>query len=836
MSIMGIKNRYKDLFIGLFLIVSSLLVYWQVTNYEFINLDDDLYVFANEHVKQGISKESLIWAFKIPELGDTYWHPLTHISHMLDCQFYGMNAGMHHLTNVLIHIANALLLFFVLKKMTNESWKSGIVAALFALHPMNVDSVAWIAERKNLLSTFFWMLTMAVYFSYVQKQRISWYLLAVFIFILGLLSKPMLVTLPFVLLLMDYWPLYRIRLDASKDNDGSSKRVAELLMEQKEIIKKLILEKIPFLILSLASIYVSSISMRNIAAEVSTGEVPLVLRVENAIFSYLQYLYKMVWPAELTIFYPYPKGMPFWKVLLAVTVLLAITGAAVRHLKRHPYFIVGWLWFLGTLVPVLGIMQGGLWPAIAERWVYVPYIGLFIATVWGAYDLIPNFRYKKIIIAAGTFMLLMSISYKSWSQAHYWKNDFSLFTHCIEVSQDNHVAYCKLGEAYLKKGKTKEALDCFQKTLAIQPGFAYAHLHVGTIMASQGNPDKAEEHYLAAIRSRPVFTEAYSRLGRLLLDEGKTEEALKVFHQALLMNPKSREMSNYGVALIKSGRKEEAFQYLSRIIKKDPGNALAYKNLGILKLVEGKMDEAVEYFSLALKNNPDLSEAHRNLAAIYSQRGDMQNAEVHLLHVARIEPGSENAQYNLGVFYLQQGEKERSRERFDKALKINPYSAESHYAYGLYSNSVEHLDEAIYHFQQAIRLKAGYKEAEKKLADVEIAKKTIDKSISRAEKELQKEPNDIDLLHKLAVLHKMKGDFTNTMGYLQKMVEIAGENPEILYNIACVYAKEGRTDDALGYLTRAVQKGFDKWDLIKADADLDSIRDAEGYKKITEGR
>jgi hypothetical protein len=359
-------KKYKGILICLFIILVAGAVYWQVTDYDFVNIDDDYYVTKNTHVKDGITKDGLLWAFSLPGPGDqTYWHPLAWLSHMLDSELYGLNGGMHHLTNLLLHIANALLLFTVLMKMSNAFWRSAFVALLFALHPVNVDSVAWIAERKNVLSTFFWLLTMLAYTYYVNKPHVLRYLLVIFIFILGLLSKPMLMILPCVLLLIDYWPLGRIRFEFSEETSSREKNILDIFREQKSIFYKLILEKIPFFVLSFISIYISFISLKTIGARESAHLVPMSLRVANALVSYLKYMYKMVWPHDLTYFYPYPKIVPFWHVAVSIFVLVAITIVAFRMLRKHSYFAVGWLWYLGTLVPVIGIVQGGLWPSIA---------------------------------------------------------------------------------------------------------------------------------------------------------------------------------------------------------------------------------------------------------------------------------------------------------------------------------------------------------------------------------------------------------------------------------------------------------------------------------------
>ena len=363
-------KRSQSHLICLGLVISILLCYWQVRNYEFINFDDDLYVTDNRNVQAGINRSGIKWAFSFEDKNKTHWHPLSWLSHMTDIQLYGMNPGQHHLTNVIFHIFNTLLLFFVLYRMTGKVWQPAIVAALFGVHPLNVESVAWVAERKNVLSTFFFMLTLLAYALFSEKPNTFRYLLIVIFFIFGLLSKPMLVTLPFVLLLIDIWPLGRIEL-----LQPGNKRWC--------ILGRLILEKIPLFILSGLSTFLGSASLQGLGSYISLQTAPMTLRLSNALVSYVKYMGKMIWPHNLAVFYPFPKIIPIYQTLGAFILLVWVSFMFFAAFKRRPYLTIGWLWFLGTLVPVIGLIQVGLWPALADRWAYLPMIGLLIIATWG---------------------------------------------------------------------------------------------------------------------------------------------------------------------------------------------------------------------------------------------------------------------------------------------------------------------------------------------------------------------------------------------------------------------------------------------------------------------
>ena len=518
-------NIRPDILICLFLVIITLSSYWQVRDFAFNNYDDEAYVTKNQHVRRGLTFEGIIWAFSASHSAN--WHPLTWLSHMLDVQLYRMNPGQHHMTNLLFHLMNTLLLFLVFRRMTGHLWRSGFVAALFALHPLHVESVAWVAERKDVLCAFFWMLTVWSYIRYVERPGVYRYLVILLFFILGLMSKPMIVTLPFVLLLLDYWPLGRLRYPKSIDS---------IPIYSNPSIFHLVWEKIPLFILSTASSVVTLLVQQSGGTLGSLGVYSLSVRIANALASYVSYLVKMMWPFHLAILYPHPGMLPFWKVAGASLLLVSMSLMALWVMRPHPWFIVGWLWYMGTLVPVIGIVQVGF-QGMADRYTYVPLIGIFIIFVWGVSELVAGWRYKKIVLGAIGGVSLLMLMATTWVQAGYWKNSITLFERALEVTSNNYVAYNNLGNALAARGKMFEAIGYYSEALRINPDFKEAHNNLGIAFAMLGRIDEAIGHSLEALRINPDFEEAHNNLGIALINKGKIEEAIFHFREALRIRP-----------------------------------------------------------------------------------------------------------------------------------------------------------------------------------------------------------------------------------------------------------------------------------------------------------
>ena len=503
----------KAIICGL-LMAAILLVYYRVINHEFVNYDDDLYVTQNVNVQKGITWEGIKWAFSFNNV--VYLHPLTWLSHMLDVQIYGMRSGWHHLTSLLFHLANTMLLFWVFNRMTGAAWRSGVVAILFAIHPINVESVAWVAERKSVLSTFFWMLTILSYIRYVERPGSMRYLLILLVFVLGLMAKPMLVTLPFVLLLLDYWPLNRMKFKSSGSIDKQKSRERMLPIFEKNITSRLILEKLPLFAVSLVTIFLSSISVERLGITLSYESKPITLRLTNAVVSYVDYLGKVFWPSDLTFIYPYPRTLPTLQIIGSAFILLCITIGVLIKLRKVPFLAVGWFWYLGTLIPVIGLVQAGFWPAMADRFAYLPAIGLFIIVAWGISGLAENWHSKKKLIsaaAAGAIILLMTAA---WVQVGFWQNSLTLFKHAIEVTENNYMAHNNLGNIYFRQGKLDQAVKHYSEALRINPGFALAHNNMGAAMLRSGKIEEALFHFRQATILEPGNIDAQRNLNKIL--------------------------------------------------------------------------------------------------------------------------------------------------------------------------------------------------------------------------------------------------------------------------------------------------------------------------------
>ncbi|RLC13087.1 MAG: hypothetical protein DRI57_16915 [Deltaproteobacteria bacterium] len=515
-----VLNIRCDLLICLFLILATLSVYWQVRDYAFVNFDDNAYIYENPYVRAGLTRESIAWAFTAAHSSN--WHPLTWLSHMLDVQLYGLNPGQHHLTNVLLHILNTLLLFFLLRRMTRALWPSSFVAALFALHPLHVESVAWVAERKDVLSTFFWVLTLHYYVRYVERPGRTAYLTTILLFIMGLMSKPMVVTLPFVLLLLDYWPLRRFSIsdcrfpaeeqEKSKTCPRIRPGIKNLSSAQTGDQKTKIIEKFPFFALSAASSVVTFLVQQSAGATASMDIYPFYVRLANALVSYITYIVKMVYPYQLAVFYPHPGMRPWWEIAGASLLLISITVFVIRYAKSHPYLIVGWLWYMGTLVPVIGLVQVGL-QAMADRYTYIPLIGLFIMMAWGVPDLAQKWRYGKLTMVTTAAVFVSLFTAASWLQTQHWANSVTLFQHSLEITQGSYKVHANLGNALARQGRLKEALKHYSQALRILPDMAAeVHNNIGAALIHNRKFKAAKPHIQEALRLAPGHVKAHKNL------------------------------------------------------------------------------------------------------------------------------------------------------------------------------------------------------------------------------------------------------------------------------------------------------------------------------------
>jgi protein O-mannosyl-transferase len=661
----------KITIILLLLTAVTLLAFWQVNHCEFIDYDDDVYVTANSHVQKGITIEGIRWAFTTGHAN--FWHPLTWLSHMLDVQLFGLSPRGHHLTSLLLHIANSLLLFLVLNRMTRALWRSAFVAALFALHPLHVETVAWVADRKDVLSAFFWMLTMGAYLFYVEHPRLPRYLAVVLFFTLGLMSKPMLVTLPFVLLLLDFWPLHRfeqkmpvpniwhkVKEPASEEGrKGKSKKKhavkgtvkAQQLATpaaqpadvngQWERIRPLLREKIPLFALTVLASVAAFIAQQKGGAVGSIEAFPLSERVSNALVSYTLYIAKMIWPSSLALVYPHPGSWPLWHVLGAVFIFIAVTTLAVRWATRFPFLPVGWLWYVGTLVPVIGLVQVGS-HGRADRYTYIPLIGLFIIAAWGIPELLKRWRFRKEVLVALSASSLVGLVMATWTQVGYWKNSITLFDHTLNVTDHNGLIHNNRGAVYSRLGDYARAIEDFNRAIEIYPKDAVAHNNRGIAYGNLGNRAQAISDFDRAIEIDPSYAAAYNNRGNAYGNLGNHTRAIRDFDRAIEIDPRDAVAhNNRGIAYGNLGNRTQAIEDFSRAIEIDPKYAAAYHNRGVAHGNLGDHTQAIRDFNRAIEIDPKVAAAYYNRGIALDILGKSEQADEDLKTAARL--GSEEA-------------------------------------------------------------------------------------------------------------------------------------------------------------------------------------------------
>lgn len=600
------------------IVLSVCAVYWQVRHFGFINYDDNLYVTQNPAVFRGLSWSSMVWAFTQEHASN--WHPITWMSHMLDCQLFGLNAGAHHLVNVAFHCANAVLVFLVLRSMTARMWSSAFVAGLFALHPLHVESVAWISERKDVLSTLFWLLTLAAYVRYVRRGGAGTYLLLILAFAFGLMSKPMLVTLPFTLLLFDYWPLARF--------DGATRKT-----------RSLIIEKIPLLLLSAVSSAVTfAAQLKEAVAPVN--ELSVAQRLVNALTAYVDYVIMMFWPTKLAILYPLSVEIRVWKLVTAIVFLIGFSLAAYQSRRSRPYLLVGWLWYLGTLVPVIGLVQVGN-QSLADRYTYVPLIGIFIIIAWGAAEIAPKLKIPRALVASVGCLALVTCAGTTWKQAAYWKDSATLFQRALAVTKNNSVLMNNLGATLAALGRLDDAIALYNEALRLNPDYANAHNNLGVALVSLGRVDEALVHYDSALRLNPDYPEVLGNIGLALQKKGRLPEAVEYFRRALHVSPSSAEAhANLGLALASQGNNAEAASEYEAALALRPAFVDVHNNYGVLLKEIGRNDAGIEQFRRALAIDPASLEAHFNFGDALIIQGRFDDAAAHFTEALRIATAS----------------------------------------------------------------------------------------------------------------------------------------------------------------------------------------------------
>jgi len=650
-------SRWQVTVLCLVLAAITYAVFGQTSGFGFVNFDDNLYIYDNAKVAGGLSWNGLAWVFSHADC--SLYHPLTMLSLMADYQLHGLHPGGYHLTNVLLHTASVILLFLVFRQMTGTFWRSAFVAAVFAVHPLRAESVAWVAERKDVLGTFFFMLTLGAYVHYVRKPNSpARYLIVAVAFVLALLSKPTVVTLPFVLLLLDYWPLQR-----------------------KESARRLVMEKLPLLAISAGACVVNVLVAKTIIA--SNQRLPLSPRLGNALVSYVVYLRQMVWPERLAVFYPQSeKGPPVWTVALSVLVLALITGVILAARRKRPWLLIGWLWYLGMLTPMIGLLQGSSF-AHADRMTYLPQIGICVALTW----LVAEWRVGRAALGclmAGVLAVLMICA---WKQTAYWRDSETLWSHTLACTTANSLGHLDLGDAYLEKKRPEDAIVQFQSALQINPGDAETHYNLGIAFSQTGRTDEAVAQYQKAVQINPDYAEAHCNLGNIFLAKGRVDDAITHFQHVLQMNPDYMPAQfNLGNALLQAGKVDEAIVYFQKAFNAEADSNLApeilsdyaeaHYSLGNALQQKGRMGEAIAQFQQALKIAPASSQALNNLAWLLATCSDpaLRNGRkaVELAGQANALDGGENPipLRTLAAAFAEVGQFNDAKRNAQKAMEL----------------------------------------------------------------------------------------------------------------------------------------------------------------------
>ena len=657
---------------SLLLVLLTLGIYWPVTKHEFVDYDDGDYVKVNTQVQRGLTWEGVKWAFTTGHASN--WHPLTWLTHMADVSIFGKGekaSGGPHIVNALIHCANTVLVFLWFLVLTGASWRSAIVAALFALHPLHVESVAWVSERKDVLSTFFGLLALLAYAKYAAARSSAeptsrkaqhakrFYILALLALAVGLLCKPMLVTLPFVMLLLDYWPLKRV---SGVRCQVSGKRANLALLW----------EKIPFFVLVAVSSTVTFVVQRKGGAVSSLESLPLTQRVANTFVSYVRYLRKTFWPDDLSILYPHPGSWPAVQIIGAIVLLLIVSAGVVLGRRRLPFAMVGWFWFLGVMVPVIGLVQVGI-QSMADRYTYVPLIGIFIVLVWGAAMIVERWPVTRWAFASLAGISVVACCIATSFQLRIWRNSETLFRHAVEVTEKNYLAWNNLGFYYFGKGKPKEAQEAYRESLRINPNYADAHNNLGHALAEEKKFAEAMVHYRLALRTSPDHPEIHNNLGNALSETGDIDGAIAEYSFVLKRNPNHADANNnLGIALAMKGQLAEAIEHFNTSLKVKPGNAGAHGNLGNALAVQRKFTEAMEHYRQALELSPNDAQTRNNLGNVLAELGRFDEAVTNYNSALQLNINNPEAHFNLGCVLVKQGRRNEAATHFREAIRLKP--------------------------------------------------------------------------------------------------------------------------------------------------------------------
>ncbi len=675
------------------LLVAVLIVYAPALTLGFVNFDDPQYVLDNPHVRSGLTWNGIVWAATATYAGN--WHPVTWLSHMTDVQLYGVTPRGHHATSVVLHLLNTLLLFGLLSRMTAQPLRSAVVAGLFGVHPLHVESVAWVAERKDVLSGFFAMLTLWAYVRYVDTGSRARYGLVALFFVLGLASKPMLVTLPFVLLLLDVWPLARPRE-----------------------FRALVLEKVPLFVCALVSAAVTYLAQESAGAVRTFETLPAGRRLANAILAYLSYIGQMIYPVNLAPLYPYAPGESVLQVAVAALTLIGLTVLALRAPTRYAYATVGWLWYLGMLVPVIGLIQVGSQP-MADRYTYLPLIGLFIAIVWGLPDLLQRAPARRHMLTAAATAATVVSMVLARQQVAVWANSVDLWEHTLQVTHDNYRAHNNLAHALVAAGKSEEAFSHYEAALRINPDSVEAHTGIGAILVPAGRLDEAIAHYRQALRVNPTDAITLANLGGALAEQGQVAEAETHLRAAVAAAPDLPEARSYlGVTLAKQGRTSEAIEHLARMTELQPNDVVARRHLGSALAIEGRTAEAIQQFETAIRLDPADARSRTGLGEALDAAGKLEAATLEYEKAVRLNPALPEARADLGNSLARLGRVDEAETQLREAVRLRPDDSASRYDLAVVLWRKGQVAAARQQLETVVRQNPTHEPARRMLADL----------------------------------------------------------------------------------------------------------------------
>lgn len=773
----------RDLLLTAALVAAIFATYWQVSTFEFISYDDGVYVTANETVQKGLTFQGIIWAFTTGHGAN--WHPLTWLSHLLDVSLYGEEPAGHHITSVILHAINAVLLFFLFKSMTGAVWESFFIAALFALHPLRVESVAWVSERKDVLSTFFWFVTMLAYVRFVRQPNPVRYLLVAAGLAVGLMAKPMLVTLPFVLLLMDFWPLNRFGAFSAGTRSPvhGSLRTPAFRSTALGLFK----EKIPLIAIVIISSIVTFLVQREGGAVARVDEFTIGDRFQNALMGYVRYLGKLVWPEGLAVFYPYNTEWAVNQLAGAAIILAGVTLLAIFSWRRLPFVTVGWFWYVGTLLPVIGLVQVGS-QSIADRYTYVPVIGITVLMVWSIRELLVHRQQLGRIAVAAGFAVLVVLASATWVQAGHWQNSIALFKHTAEVTTNNWVAHSNLGIAYTAENEYEEAIKHYRKAIEIHQKDPEAEHGLGVVLVKVGKIDEAIQHYLKALEIKPDHHEAFNNLGAAYAMQGRTEEAQKQYAEALRIKPDYAEAhNNFGSLLAEQGKLDEAIRHFSEALKVKPEYRDARNNLERAQSGHTGRAHDISLREEKLKTNPADVETRLELAGLLRDQGRMSDASEHYREVIRIRPNNIEARKALASLLSGQGKIQEAITELDEVIKIAPRNVDARNELGMLLGRAGRMNEAVKHLTEAVRIN----------------------------------PGSADARNNLGIAMAMQGNTASAIENFTKAIELNPDHWNAHFNLGLVRAQQGNRAEAERHFGEALRI---RPDYAEARAELDKIK------------